>query len=89
MRKLTLNPDELCVESFEPVAAPEGARGTVRALGGSAGTGCDPETAAVSCQTCDTAMGPTCDYLSCAGPYVTCRVPCTETYGDACCGGDG
>jgi len=88
MRKLTLNPDELTVESFEPVPAPEADRGTVRALGNSADTACDIATVCVgdTCQTCDTAMGNTCDYLSCAGPYITCRVPCTETYGGACCG---
>jgi hypothetical protein len=37
----------------------------------------------------DTLGGSACAILSCGGPYVTCRVPCTETYGGVCCGGDG
>lgn len=86
MRKLTLNPDELRVESFEPVATPEDARGTVRALGNSAGTGCDVTECVGDTCACETAGTSACEILSCGGPYVTCRVPCTETYGGPCCG---
>lgn len=88
MRKLSLNPDDLMVESFEPVPFPHDAPGTVRALQDSAGTGCDAtQCADDTCECPLETRTSACEILSCGGPYVTCRVPCTETYGGPCCEG--
>jgi hypothetical protein len=40
MKKLSLHPDELKVETFDPTAAPAESRGTVQGAGGTVGPCC-------------------------------------------------
>ncbi|HET7230246.1 MAG TPA: hypothetical protein VFJ16_09600 [Longimicrobium sp.] len=57
MKKLTLNPDALAVESFAPADAPAGARGTVNAHGFGS-RNCPPATGMTFCETnCDCTLG--------------------------------
>jgi len=75
MKKLTLNCDELRVDSFDPSPVSTDHRGTVRGHSGYGGTcypTCGPTCAATCPHTCPNTCQYTCHY-SCQG---TCAYPC-------------
>jgi hypothetical protein len=83
MKKMSLQLDSLCVESFETSATPTPRRGTVRAAG--ATEGLDP-----SCgPPCEPTVGDSC-WGTCTGCTEgldpSCGPPCEPTVGDSCFG---
>ncbi|HEY0017631.1 MAG TPA: hypothetical protein VGC13_15070 [Longimicrobium sp.] len=89
MKKLALDLDELCVESFDTTAPPKDSRGTVQGnmqsyYGGTCAQTC--YTCAGTCQvTCYNSCAGTCHEPSCNGG--TCYASCQGSCYDQSCGG--
>jgi hypothetical protein len=81
MRKLSLNPDELAVQSF-PTASPTDERGTVHGLTGDQDTCVAANTCAPGCTRQDTCS--TC-VQSCGATCVTCPATCGCLSADGRC----
>jgi hypothetical protein len=75
MKKLSLNPDELVIQSF-PTEAVEPRRGTVRGFDDTTQDTCNgPNTCAPGCTDVDTCPAVTCAQ-SCGGSCASCPVSC-------------